>query len=297
MYAAAAILLSDQGTTIMLPTGLPWTNDDRSGRTRGLLPLVPYNLSTGHNEHGQIHGLLLAEGFDPFRRMVLNDAVDLELFIEDPFFILVGCLTTSFLTWSQLSNLVSEVIAACHHKLDLSEDQLRYHLEQLKYHVGVLQHIKEVLLQNLPLIHDGGCPSWPKASTERTIDRKKTMQKRLLSDHAHLMSRCSMLISEAESATTVLVGFASLVAAEKSISQSGEINQLTKLAIIFAPLSFTTSIFGMNVRQWDPPPSWWWPMISAVVAVVVSLLILNWRLLWRIIRRIGTRRLGQLFCV
>lgn len=297
MFTVAAILLSDHGTTVMLPTGLPWTNDDRSGRTRGLLPLVPYNLSTGNNEDRQIHGLLLAEGFDPFRRMVLNDAVDLELFMEDPFLILVGCLTASFLTWSQLSNLVSEVIAACHHKLDLSEDQLRYHLEQLKYHVGVLQHIKEALLQNLPLIHDGGCPSWPKASTDRTIDRKKALQKRLLSDHAHLMSRCSMLISEAESATTVLVGFASLVAAEKSISQSGEVNQLTRLAIIFAPLSFTTSIFGMNVRQWDPPPSWWWPMISAVVAVVVSLLILNWRFLWRNVHRIRTRRPGQLFCI
>ncbi|KAJ6260765.1 hypothetical protein Dda_4994 [Drechslerella dactyloides] len=39
--------------------------------------------------------------------------------------------------------------------------------------------------------------------------------------------------------------------AKQSIAQSQSVNQLTRLAFVFVPLTFATSVFGMNIREWQ----------------------------------------------
>ncbi|KAK6359990.1 hypothetical protein TWF696_001111 [Orbilia brochopaga] len=39
--------------------------------------------------------------------------------------------------------------------------------------------------------------------------------------------------------------------AKQSMAQSQSVNQLTRLAFVFVPLTFATSVFGMNIREWQ----------------------------------------------
>jgi len=54
------------------------------------------------------------------------------------------------------------------------------------------------------------------------------------------------------------------IEAKRNIEQADRIEHLTKLAFFFLPLSFTASIFGMNIKeiQTSNPPVWAFFVVS-----------------------------------
>lgn len=258
----AAVILTDHGRTFGNYQGLPWRRCDANGRPGGTIPLVPYNTpvtddlkdSGGHIPRQRIQASL--DQFHPLKNIILSDEIDRQLLEADPFFLLASLLKTSFRSWAQLLNFLTESISQYQSRLDSVQTERSYHLEQLRYHIVILIRAKDFFMESHDLIKLGGCPSWPKAKTPETKLRKQIIQQQLEVSHSKLIERCSMLIGQCESATAMLVAFAQLTASDESVSQAEEVNRLTKMAAIFIPLSFTASIFGMNVREWNPPPSW-----------------------------------------
>lgn len=274
---------------IMDQTGLPWSKSSRHDRPSGIVPLVPYNLpaeqsitspESGWDEDG------LSERFDqfhPLKNVVFADDIDSQLMEEDPLFLLASVLTTSFLSWSQTLNVLAKSITECQDQLEFDQGQLQFRLGQLRQHIITINRIKGLLSENEHVIQEGGCTSWPKASSESTVKRKCLMQRQLQADYACLAGRCSQLIAQSESAISSLVSFAQLVVSEKGIMNANEVNQLTKIAAVFIPLNFITSFFGMNIREWDPYPSWKWPFGSAIILTCLTIFLLNRK---RLIQRI-----------
>ncbi|KAL4936543.1 cora-like Mg2+ transporter protein-domain-containing protein [Aspergillus oleicola] len=275
------IFLTDNGRMLMDQEGLPWTKSPRNDQLNWIVPLIPYNLLaeratrvpiSGRDDSG-LSGSL--DQFHPLKNIVIADEVDGQLMQEDPFFLLASVLTVSFLSWSQTLNSIAQSIRESQDQLQVDQRTLQFQLEQLRQHFVTISRVKECLSENEHIIAQGGCPSWPKAATNATVQRRGLIQRQLKADYARMMERCSHLISQCESATSILVGFAQLVVSEKGTASAHEVNQLTRMAAIFIPLTLITGIFGMNVREWDPSPSWRWPFGCAIVVFCLTIFILS----------------------
>ncbi|KAK9769979.1 hypothetical protein SCAR479_13369 [Seiridium cardinale] len=269
-----AIYITDQGSQPIHAHGMPWEIGS-NGRPSGTLPLVPFNAPSPTPNHtltsvGEPASL---DQFHPLKNVGVKDQVDHQFLIDDPFFLLCGSLRTSLMSWTQLLNFVTESIEDSNTQLELEQGELRYHLDQLRFNMGLIHGIKEYLAECLQLIKHGGCPSWPKTMGADTVRRKQLVQGGLEDDYSHAVERCSLLIGKCQSAIDVLVGFAQLVASERGISQAKEVQSLTKLASVFIPLSFATSLFGMNIKEWQPGVSLNWFIGMAVLFSVISVLL------------------------
>jgi len=77
-------------------------------------------------------------------------------------------------------------------------------------------------------------------------------------------------------------------ASSRAIAQAGSVNRLTKLAFVFIPLSFVTSIFGMNFKELGTGRlSIWIFGATASVVLLVTLIVF-------VVSRISTRNRGAL---
>ncbi|KAK6343301.1 hypothetical protein TWF730_010894 [Orbilia blumenaviensis] len=65
----------------------------------------------------------------------------------------------------------------------------------------------------------------------------------------------------------------SIFEARRSVAQAESVNQLTRLAFIFIPLTFATSVFGMNINEWqDNVPHLKWFFIIALCCTSFTIL-------------------------
>ncbi|KAI1084629.1 hypothetical protein F5B20DRAFT_522428 [Whalleya microplaca] len=274
-----AVFLTDQGRRPIVHQGMPWKEYNSNERPIGTLVLVPYNdtLAKPHSSPGSDADLDFQSSLDefhPLKNAGVKDEIDHKLLLADPFYLLYGLLRTSLLSWTQLLNYLAACIEESNNQLDLDQNELRFHLEQLRFHVTVIHQTKDHFSESLQLIIQGGCASWPKSTDSALQERKRLLQQQLEADCRHLLERCSLMANKCESAIEVLVGFSQLVTAERGISQAEEVQSLTKLASVFVPLSFVTSIFGMNILEWQPAVSIVWFVLLAVLFIALSFLFL-----------------------
>ncbi|VUC30706.1 unnamed protein product [Clonostachys rosea] len=278
-----AIILTDHGRPSTYQHGIPLNTYDENGRPATTLPIVPYDMppdssrKTSLSEQNTVASFSYCDPFHPLKKVALLDETDFQLVSEDPFFLLSSILRTSFLSWTQVLKVLANTVARCHDKLKLPQSQLHHYLSQLRACIAMVNHIKEVLLENQEIIRNGGHSKWPKASTEETRVRKLQLQSHLIADHECLLSRCDHLLVECESTTTALLGFAQLMASERSISQAKEVQRLTSMAAVFIPVTFATGIFGMNIKELEPAPRWWCPFAVALILVLFTVTWLRYK--------------------
>lgn len=231
---------------------------------------VEYDAEISSTDHTIPDSPKNLDQFHPLKGISLTDQVDFELLKSDPFFLFASLLRTSLQSWAQLLNILTDVMKSSQSTLELSTKELRYDLDQLRYHIGFVNRAKEQVSELIELAKRGGCISWPKASSDEQRKRKRTIQRQLECDCINLIDRCSFMLASYESATAVLVGFAQLKASEKQMSEAKEVSSLTMLATIFIPLSFSASIYGMNISQWQPSLSVWWFLGTCLVSLLFT---------------------------
>ncbi|CAG9996182.1 unnamed protein product [Clonostachys byssicola] len=249
------------------------------------MPIVPYDMPANSSRESSISeqstdSFRYFDPFHPLKNVALLDEIDFQLVNQDPFFLLSSILRTSFRSWTQVLKVLANTVASCHDKLTLPQTQLHHYLSQLRSCIAMVNHIKELLLENQDIMKNGGHSKWPKASTDETRLRKHQFQSQLIADHEYLLSRCDHLLVECESTTTALLGFAQLMASERSISQAKEVQRLTAMAAVFIPVTFATGIFGMNIKEFEPAPRWWYPFTVALVLVLFTTTWLSYKA-WR----------------
>ena len=93
----------------------------------------------------------------------------------------------------------------------------------------------------------------------------ESTQEELLEDFRSLLRRTKELSGRCQDGTEVILSGAQLRESQKAIEQAMEVKLLTKLVFVFAPLSWLTSVFGMNFV--DLP--WNQGLIAVCVAAVV----------------------------
>lgn len=146
-------------------------------------------------------------------------------------------------------------------------------LPNLKYLSLILyrhiQHIQGVF----DAFENTNHPKWPKASKDQG-KKAKVSRDGLLRDYKCLHLRANALHSRCNSEIGVLMNSISIEESQKAMMQAERVGKLTFLASIFVPLSFTTSVFGMNVRELDQGSLSMWVWAAMSVPLFILTLVL-----------------------
>ncbi|KAI5780453.1 hypothetical protein EDC01DRAFT_274890 [Geopyxis carbonaria] len=82
------------------------------------------------------------------------------------------------------------------------------------------------------------------------------------------------LVSRTKEGFEALMSTISIIDSHAAISEAESISKLTELAFIFVPLSFTTSFFGMNIKEWssnEPRIFQFWSFALGIILLVYTI--------------------------
>ncbi|KAF2024788.1 hypothetical protein EK21DRAFT_77953 [Setomelanomma holmii] len=94
-------------------------------------------------------------------------------------------------------------------------------------------------------------------------------------DYEYLLRRCREYSEHHQTAINILVNATALAESKKQISLATQVTKLTVLATIFLPLSFCTSIFGMNFIELNNLSIWVWALVTVCIGIV-TLVVYMW---------------------
>ncbi|KAK8131605.1 hypothetical protein PG984_008043 [Apiospora sp. TS-2023a] len=94
----------------------------------------------------------------------------------------------------------------------------------------------------------------------------------LLEDFRAALHLAEALRKECSQGIEIVAHNATIRESQKAFAEARSVTKLTKLALVFVPLSFTTSAFGMNLRELgdeNAPSIWVWSIITFGIAFIV----------------------------
>jgi CorA-like Mg2+ transporter protein len=152
-------------------------------------------------------------------------------------------------------------------------------IEDLDAALDLIEDHRQYISENLETVRAGGHPNWPKAP-EKLRKRASAARERLEGDYEYLLNYAERLAEKCIEGITIMMNDAMLRQSQRAIEQTNATMKLTLLAFIFAPLSFTTSFFGMQVREIENKGiSLWVWFLFTFVLLVMSFCFWKWRVL------------------
>lgn len=93
-----------------------------------------------------------------------------------------------------------------------------------------------------------------------------------MQDFNYNLEYAKALDKQCQEGIAILMSSASISESRKAMAQQERIAKLTMLAFIFVPLSFTTSFFGMNVKELNASviSIWEWALMSVLVVAITQ---------------------------
>lgn len=158
---------------------------------------------------------------------------------------------------------VFALVAASHNQfLNLMRKKLEVYQESEEHEdLKILKYFKQLLFRQIAQLEEVGMalrnttnPKWPKVERDSGHDhssddhRADAAKKAIVSDFAYLTKYAQQLHAQSSEAINVLMNSVSIADSRQQMREGERIGKLTFVTFIFAPLSFTTSFFGMNVR-------------------------------------------------
>ena len=154
-------------------------------------------------------------------------------------------------------------------------------LSNLLFNQQALDRHVEQVRQTLTMINER---SWSQPTSRVSLGEEQqnaigTTAARLSRDFQALIDRAQVLSRQCERGMQVVMYNTQIKEARQGIEQAEEDAKLTRLAFVFIPLSFTTSLFGMNVKQFGTGtvPIGLWFAVS-IPAVLRCFLLLRWNI-------------------
>ncbi|CAG8278592.1 unnamed protein product [Penicillium salamii] len=110
----------------------------------------------------------------------------------------------------------------------------------------------------------------------------------LLEDYEQLQVRCVDLSKMCTRGITLAMNKATIEESRKAIEQSERLKRLTLLATIFIPLTFTSSLMGMNIDLLGQNAvRFWWFFVLCIPVTLFTYITYLWE--WRVLRRCWVR--------
>lgn len=215
----------------------------------------------------------------PFEwRLSMGETISIEqreLCQEDPFAFMADLLETSALSWTRLLSYLQTEIA------DLQIDFKGYFSLGREKGLDLLQSEKEILsraskyfAEVISFLVDR--KSFFTAECSKAEDRKRVdeIAARLLKDFEFLRQEADRLSRDRSEGISILMSTMSIRESRKGLEDARRVRLVTYLAFVFIPLSFVSSVFGMNVREFsNPGPGIW---LFFAIAGPLTLACLCW---------------------
>ncbi len=211
--------------------------------------------------------------------------INAELAAEDSFYAVSEILTFSAVSESQVLNMMESKIAketdpsVLPARTDLSLTNLLYHKQILERHILRID-------ENVRMIEARSNQDWPRSNraieTPNMVQQVDKEAKKILKDFQYLLSRAQDLSRRCETGMQIVMQNLQVRESKEQIKEAKSVTNLTRLAFVFIPLSYTASVFGVNVKQFGQGdvPIWVFFVTSfPVFAISVMLLFFHPRLL------------------
>lgn len=278
----------DTGKDLGELSGGPWfrSNPAETAYTldqRTFLPTIQIRPWAALRSHGREHEVARAKRPPPkyaqssaLVHLDYGRTLDTELMSTDAFYAFHELFAFCASSHAQFLDLVEQNISeevptdASPEALSLAQSNYTYMQELLEGQISRLHG-------NLDAIKVRGGPSWPRNEIPGQLAKGKSAAEVLRKDYEWLLHRAQVLANRCKSKISHLTTQAMLAESKKAIQQAQEVAKLTQLAFVFVPLSFTSSVFGMNVNPLvkEDCPLWMWIVVSFPL-LVLSLLIMKW---------------------
>lgn len=98
----------------------------------------------------------------------------------------------------------------------------------------------------------------------------------LLDDYEQLYARCIDLSKMCTRGMTLAMNKATIEESRKAIEQSERLKKLTLLATFFIPLSFSSSLFSMNIDLLEQRVKFWWFLVLCIPITLLAYIFYLW---------------------
>lgn len=149
------------------------------------------------------------------------------------------------------------------------------HLGQLVLQKHILDDHVNRHEEVLRFIRSPVLAQWPTGLTSEQKMKAAESKSIVETDYEFLLLRFRQLSVHYQEAISVLVSATALAESKKQITLATQVTKLTVLATIFLPLSYCTSIFGMNFIELNNLRIWIWAVVTVCVGLV-TLIVYFW---------------------
>lgn len=181
--------------------------------------------------------------------LAFGDSLNREIVACDPLYALAEIFRLCASSESQLLRLLEKTIVRDTDYKSLQEKEPT--LTNLVYCREILSTHSERLKELIHWIkrYRRRHPLYESIEDEYLQRQAEDVTDDLLTDFEHLVRRTDLLSKRCNTGMAVIGNNAMLDESRKAIFQARRVARLTFIAFVFVPLSFTTSLFGMNVAQ------------------------------------------------
>lgn len=194
---------------------------------------------------------------------------------SDPFQALSDVFCFAANSESQIINLIEEKLRKEMDYAALNRPQYQ-DVSNILYHKQILKRHLTYLDQVIAFIESRNGSDWPRSTdaTLRVMADATTLD--ILKKFRSLQERSRTLVRDCDASMQVRMNNIQIREAQSALNQAKTTAKLTRLAFFYVPLSFTTSLFGMNVLEFGIQATtklWQWILLS-VILLIVSFLFL-----------------------
>lgn len=205
--------------------------------------------------------------------------IERDLCLQDPMLFAADLLKTSALSWKLFFSFL-------YHQHQLLAGDPAVKAERFRRDRAVVDGARLYFCDVIALIKRREHLGWPTCSTasdRATVDSVITT---LLEDFVTLQTEASELCDACNAYIGLEMNMISILDSKKSIEQAQRIQMLTFLAYLFIPLTFTCSIFSMNVYELNgtKSPIWVYFATAAPITACFALIPL-WHNVVRLVKR------------
>ncbi|KAK3718565.1 hypothetical protein LTR37_005069 [Vermiconidia calcicola] len=211
--------------------------------------------------------------------------LDCQLAAQDPFYALYELMNFAASAEAQWVNLMEQ---------HLNEQvELAGHDQYDAPSLADFQHVSEILESRiarlkrlLSILDNRNNLDWPQCdNADLQIGANESIAE-LERDFNYLLNQLLLLLKKSERGKDVVMGNTNTVIAQRALLHNQTLGRLTSMgtwvAMLYVPLSFLTTIFGMNFREFNSGhlSIWIWATASTAVLLICLATFLYWRRIW-----------------
>lgn len=186
-------------------------------------------------------------------------------------------LSTAAMSWSQLLDFLGNTDLVAHDAAKsttttTSEEQAAQLARNQRFLMAAVSHFDEILAF---LRLWGVSPSTAEESTAtalpHNLGNNTNAISTLIVDYTYLRTQATSLSANYSAAINALLSTMNIREAQRTIAQGARVQQLTILALIFAPASFAAGCFSTNIVELREPRIWQFLLTILVLSALASL--------------------------